>query len=63
VITTRDTTMDRVKARLAGASEYIVKPFTIQRLAMLVQRYLDDPTLILPAVRADNNAASERMPS
>ena len=55
VITTRDTSIDRVKARLAGASEYIVKPFTVQRLAALVRQYLDDPTLILPTVALDQD--------
>ena len=50
VITTRDSSIDRVKARLAGASEYILKPFTVQGIAALARQYLGSPTLILPTV-------------
>ena len=61
VITTRDTTIDRVKARLAGASEYIIKPFTVQRLAALVRQYLANPIPIQSTVMTGGNVADERI--
>jgi twitching motility two-component system response regulator PilG len=37
VLTICDATTDRLKARLAGASDYIVKPFTTEQIALAVQ--------------------------
>jgi DNA-binding response OmpR family regulator len=38
-ISRRDGLMDRLRARLAGANEYVTKPFKIQDIVKLVQRY------------------------
>ncbi len=35
-----DGLMDRLRARLAGANEYVTKPFKIQDIVALVQRYI-----------------------
>ena len=40
VISRRDGLMDRLKARLVGANEYVTKPFKIQDIVELVQRYI-----------------------
>lgn len=40
VISNRDGVLDRVKARLAGANGYIVKPFKIQEVVALLQQLL-----------------------
>ncbi|MGB8343242.1 MAG: response regulator [Ktedonobacteraceae bacterium] len=42
VLTSREGTLDRLKARLAGASEYLTKPFTQEEITALLRRYLDD---------------------
>ncbi len=39
VISRRDGLIDRLKARIVGANEYVTKPFTIQDIVALVQRY------------------------
>jgi twitching motility two-component system response regulator PilG len=39
VISRRDGLMDRLKARIVGANEYVTKPFKIQDIVALVQRY------------------------
>ena len=39
VISRRDGLMDRLKARIVGANEYVTKPFKIQDIVKLVQRY------------------------
>ncbi len=39
VISRRDGLMDHLKARLVGANEYVTKPFKIQDIVALVQRY------------------------
>jgi twitching motility two-component system response regulator PilG len=38
-ISRRDGLMDRLKARIVGANEYVTKPFKIQDIVELVQRY------------------------
>ena len=38
VISNRDSVLDRVKARLAGANGYVVKPFKIQEIVALLQQ-------------------------
>ncbi len=38
-ISRHDGLMDRLKARIAGANEYVTKPFKIQDIVALVQRY------------------------
>jgi twitching motility two-component system response regulator PilG len=40
VISRRHGLMDRLRARLAGANEYVTKPFKIQDIVDLVQRYI-----------------------
>ena len=40
VLTGCEGTIDRLKARLAGASEYVVKPFTTRQIVALLQAYL-----------------------
>ena len=34
-----DNTLDRLKARLAGANDYVTKPFKIEHIVALVQNY------------------------
>jgi twitching motility two-component system response regulator PilG len=43
VLTCCEGTTDRLKARLAGASEYLTKPFTQEQIVALLTRYLDTP--------------------
>ena len=38
-ITGRDSVLDRLKARLAGANDYVTKPFKTERIVALVQKY------------------------
>lgn len=40
VLSGRDGVLDRVKARLAGASEYLTKPFTVQQVTDKLARLL-----------------------
>lgn len=40
VLTGCEGTIDRLKARLAGASEYVVKPFTTRQIVALLQTHL-----------------------
>lgn len=47
VLTGREGTIDRLKARLAGASEYVVKPFTTRQIVALVQMYLDGEVAVI----------------
>ncbi|SRR5579883_1297682 len=39
-ISGRDGLLDRLKARLAGAKEYVTKPFKTQEIVTLVQKYV-----------------------
>jgi twitching motility two-component system response regulator PilG len=38
-ITGREGVLDRLKARLAGANDYVIKPFKTQHIVDLVQKY------------------------
>ena len=38
-ISGRDSVVDRLKARLAGANDYVTKPFKTQHIVALVQKY------------------------
>jgi twitching motility two-component system response regulator PilG len=38
-ISGRDSALDRLKARLAGANDYVTKPFKIEHIVALVQKY------------------------
>lgn len=42
ILSSRDSVLDRVKCRLAGAHSYLVKPFRTQELLAAVARYLPD---------------------
>lgn len=39
MITARDKAFDKVKGRMAGATEYLTKPFDAQELRQIVDRY------------------------
>lgn len=43
MLTRRDGIMDRLKGRLAGAQEYLTKPFTTQTLISRVETFLGVP--------------------
>jgi twitching motility two-component system response regulator PilG len=43
LMSSRIGTIERLKARLAGATEYLAKPFTTQMLLTTVQTYLQPP--------------------
>jgi twitching motility two-component system response regulator PilG len=45
MLTNRDGVIDRLKGRLAGAKEYITKPFKTQDVIAIVENYLGVPTL------------------
>lgn len=45
MLTNRDGVIDRLKGRLAGAKEYITKPFKTQELMSTVHTYLGIPSL------------------
>lgn len=53
VLTSREGTIDRLKARLAGADEYLTKPFTQEQIAALLHGYLALPTRVAPSVTYD----------
>ena len=38
-ISGRDSVVDRLKARLAGANDYVTKPFKTEHIVALVQKY------------------------
>lgn len=46
MLTNRDGVIDRLKGRLAGAKEYIIKPFRTQELMSTVHTYLGAPTFL-----------------
>ncbi|MGB3560812.1 MAG: response regulator [Geitlerinemataceae cyanobacterium] len=39
MLTARDKAFDKVKGRMAGATEYLTKPFDAQQLRQIVDRY------------------------
>src|SRR5436190_15814831 len=43
MLTRREGVIDRLKARLSGASDYVTKPFTIQTITTLAQHYVGTP--------------------
>lgn len=43
MLTRRDSVIDRLKGRIAGAKEYIIKPFKIQEIINSVQAQLGMP--------------------
>ena len=49
VLTSREGTIDRLKARLAGASEYLTKPFTQEQIVAILHGYLDAPPQVAPS--------------
>jgi len=44
MISRRDGVIDRLKGRLAGAKDYITKPFQTQEVVSLTEHYLGTPT-------------------
>lgn len=42
ILSSRDSVLDRVKCRLAGARAYLIKPFRTQDLLAVVSTYLPD---------------------
>ena len=40
MLSKRDGVLDRLKGRLAGADDYLTKPFTVKGVLAVVQRYL-----------------------
>jgi twitching motility two-component system response regulator PilG len=44
MLTSREGVIDRVRARLAGANEYLTKPFEPERLVALVRQLIQAPT-------------------
>jgi twitching motility two-component system response regulator PilG len=46
MLTRRDGMLDKLKARLAGAQDYLVKPFQMEVLLTLVAKYVRSDTLI-----------------
>jgi twitching motility two-component system response regulator PilG len=40
MLTGKDQFIDRVKARMLGATDYLTKPFTDSELLMLVEKHL-----------------------
>ena len=55
VLTSREGTMDRLKARLAGADEYLTKPFTQEQIVTLFHQYIDLPVPATLPVSYDYN--------
>lgn len=43
MVTSRDSSFDRVQGHLAGATEYLVKPFDADKLRDIVQRLVSAP--------------------
>lgn len=41
ILTSKDEFMDRIRARMAGANDYLTKPFTDQELLIIVEQYLN----------------------
>lgn len=43
MVTSRDSPFDRVQGRMAGATEYLTKPFDADQLKQIVQRFAGRP--------------------
>lgn len=59
ILSSRDSVLDRVKCRLAGARAYLVKPFRTQDLLALVALYLpafysEDRSQVIPPLSRKN---------
>lgn len=54
VLTVCEGTIDRLKARLAGASEYVVKPFTTRQIVALIQAHLDSEAAVQAGTTPDS---------
>jgi DNA-binding response OmpR family regulator len=48
MLTARDKAFDKVKGRMAGATEYLTKPFDAEQLRQIVSKYAGTPTLQKP---------------
>ncbi len=46
MLTGRDGLIDRIRARMVGATDYLTKPFTPQELLTLADRFVHQPSLI-----------------
>jgi twitching motility two-component system response regulator PilG len=44
MLTARDKAFDKVKGRMAGATEYLTKPFDAEQLRQIVSKYAGTPT-------------------
>jgi twitching motility two-component system response regulator PilG len=55
MLTGKDGFIDRVRARMVGATDYLAKPFKEEELVMIVERYL------VPTVRMTGNSGSSFM--
>ena len=44
IISSRDGVLDRLKGRLAGADDYLTKPFTTQQISAVLEARLAQPT-------------------
>ena len=51
MLSRRDSVIDRLKGRLAGAKDYITKPFKTQEIVAIVQEQLNVPALQQMSVR------------
>ena len=45
MISKRDGVIDRLKGRLAGAKDYVTKPFKTQEVMIIVHSHLSSPTI------------------
>lgn len=43
MLTARDKSFDKVKGHLAGATEYLTKPFDSEQLMQIMEQYVHDP--------------------
>lgn len=54
VLTVCEGTIDRLKARLASASEYVVKPFTTRQIVALIQSHLGNESPVQAEITHDS---------
>jgi twitching motility two-component system response regulator PilG len=47
MLTAKDGFIDRVRANMAGASDYLTKPFKDTELLLLVEKYLNNPVVLV----------------
>jgi CheY-like chemotaxis protein len=52
MVTSRDSSFDRVQGQLAGATEYLTKPFEAERLRQIVQKFANQPVHSKPVSSA-----------